>query len=536
MRLSNVSKHFGDVTAVDNVVLDIGDREFMVLLGPSGCGKSTLLRMVAGLEDPTEGEIWIGDQLVNDVPPKQRDIAMVFQSYALYPHKTVQANIEFPLKARGVGTRERSHVAREAAQVLGLSELLGRKPGALSGGQRQRVALARAIVRNPAVFLMDEPLSNLDAKLRGETRADPIALHQRVEGTFVYVTHDQVEAMTMGTRVAVMQRGVMEQVGPPQEVYDKPASLFVAQFLGTPPMNVFPVGTLERSDVLVGVRPEHITLDREGPLTARVLLVEALGYERLITCVLPNEARVVARTNDVDGPRRARRSSSTPSPVTATTSIPSPASARRPEVSRTKTREALLAFVFLLPALVILGVFVFYPLGRTIWLGLYRGGGFSGKKTYVGWHQYWDVFQSNEFRHSLGVTFVFVLITVPIGIGLGLGLAVLADKHLRGTAVLPDRLLLDGGHLGRRRLADLARAPPAPDRRAHQHPALQRPQGAGPVAGPDVGAPRPRRGVHLGQRRVHVHHHDGRPAEHPPRPLRRACSSTVPAGSVASPT
>jgi len=303
VRLSNVSKRFGDVTAVDNVVLDIGDREFMVLLGPSGCGKSTLLRMVAGLEDPTDGEIWIGDQLVNDVPPKQRDIAMVFQSYALYPHKTVQANIEFPLKARGVGTRERSHAAREAAQVLGLSELLGRKPGALSGGQRQRVALARAIVRNPAVFLMDEPLSNLDAKLRGETRAELIALHQRVEGTFVYVTHDQVEAMTMGTRVAVMQRGVLEQVGPPQEVYDKPASLFVAQFLGTPPMNVFPAGTLERSDLLVGVRPEHITLDREGPLTARVLLVEALGYERLITCVLPNEARVVARTNDVDGPR-----------------------------------------------------------------------------------------------------------------------------------------------------------------------------------------------------------------------------------------
>jgi multiple sugar transport system ATP-binding protein len=303
VRLSNVSKRFGDVTAVDNVVLDIGDREFMVLLGPSGCGKSTLLRMIAGLEEPSAGEIFIGDQLVNDVAPKQRDIAMVFQSYALYPHKSVLANIEFPLKTRGVGARERSHAAREAAQVLGLSELLGRKPGALSGGQRQRVALARAIVRNPAVFLMDEPLSNLDAKLRGETRAELIALHQRVEGTFVYVTHDQVEAMTMGTRVAVMQRGVLEQVGPPQEVYDKPAGLFVAQFLGTPPMNVFPAGTLEPGDLLVGVRPEHITLDREGPLTARVLLVEALGYERLITCVLPNEARVVARTYDVDGPR-----------------------------------------------------------------------------------------------------------------------------------------------------------------------------------------------------------------------------------------
>jgi multiple sugar transport system ATP-binding protein len=303
VRLSNVSKRFGDVTAVDNVVLDIGDREFMVLLGPSGCGKSTLLRMIAGLEDPTDGEVWIGDRLVNDVPPKLRDISMVFQSYALYPHKTVQANIEFPLKARGVGARERGVAAREAAQMLGLAELMGRKPGALSGGQRQRVALARAIVRNPAVFLMDEPLSNLDAKLRGETRAELIALHQRVEGTFIYVTHDQVEAMTMGTRVAVMQHGLLEQVGPPQEVYDKPASLFVAQFLGSPPMNIFPPGALEEGSHLVGVRPEHLALDREGPLTARVHLVEALGYERLITCVLPNEARVVARTDDTEGPR-----------------------------------------------------------------------------------------------------------------------------------------------------------------------------------------------------------------------------------------
>jgi multiple sugar transport system ATP-binding protein len=303
VRLSNVTKRFGDVTAVDNVVLDIGDREFMVLLGPSGCGKSTLLRMIAGLEDPSDGEVWIGDKEVNDVPPKLRDIAMVFQSYALYPHKTVQANIEFPLKARGVGMRERAHAARDAAQMLGLTELLNRKPGALSGGQRQRVALARAIVRNPAVFLMDEPLSNLDAKLRGETRAELISLHQRVEGTFIYVTHDQVEAMTMGTRVAVMQNGVLEQVGPPQEVYDRPASLFVAQFMGTPPMNMFPPGTLETGPHVVGVRPEHVRLDREGPLTARVLLVEALGYERLITCALPNEGRVVARTTDVNGPR-----------------------------------------------------------------------------------------------------------------------------------------------------------------------------------------------------------------------------------------
>jgi multiple sugar transport system ATP-binding protein len=304
VRLSNVTKRFNDVTAVDNVVLDIGDREFMVLLGPSGCGKSTLLRMIAGLEVPTEGEVWIGDKQVNDVPPKLRDIAMVFQSYALYPHKTVQANIEFPLKARGAGRGERAHAAREAAVMLGLNEVMHRRPAELSGGQRQRVALARAIVRNPAVFLMDEPLSNLDAKLRGETRAELIALHQRVEGTFVYVTHDQVEAMTMGTRVAVMQAGVLEQVGPPQEVYDRPASIFVAQFLGTPAMNIFRPGVLETGDHLVGVRPEHVKLDREGPITARVVLVEALGYERLVTCVLPNEVRVVARVEgEHDAPR-----------------------------------------------------------------------------------------------------------------------------------------------------------------------------------------------------------------------------------------
>jgi multiple sugar transport system ATP-binding protein len=188
------------VRAVDRITLDIPDREFMVLLGPSGCGKSTLLRLICGLEDPTAGTVRIGDRRVNDVPPKDRDVAMVFQSYALYPHKTVAANIEFPLKARGVGKAERAQAAKEAATLLGLGELLDRRPGALSGGQRQRVALARAIVRRPAVFCMDEPLSNLDAKLRGETRAELIALHQRLESTFIYVTHDQVEA-ECGARV-----------------------------------------------------------------------------------------------------------------------------------------------------------------------------------------------------------------------------------------------------------------------------------------------------------------------------------------------
>jgi ABC-type sugar transport system ATPase subunit len=283
------------VRAVDDVTLEIPDREFMVLLGPSGCGKSTLLRLICGLEDPTSGTVRIGDRRVNDVLPKDRDVAMVFQSYALYPHKTVAANIEFPLKARGVGKAERSQAAKEAAGLLGLGELLHRRPGALSGGQRQRVALARAIVRRPAVFCMDEPLSNLDAKLRGETRAELVALHRRVDATFVYVTHDQVEAMTMGSRVAVMNRGRVEQVGTPQEVYARPASVFVAQFIGTPPMNILPLGALGEGDQLVGVRPEHLEITPDGALEARVTLVELLGHETHVTAVLADGHPVVIR-------------------------------------------------------------------------------------------------------------------------------------------------------------------------------------------------------------------------------------------------
>ncbi len=307
VRLEAVTKEFptrgaDPVRAVDHVSLDIPDREFMVLLGPSGCGKSTLLRLICGLEDPTTGEVFIGDRRVNDVAPKDRDVAMVFQSYALYPHKTVAANIEFPLKARGIGKAERSQAAKEAATTLGLADLLDRKPGALSGGQRQRVALARAIVRRPAVFCMDEPLSNLDAKLRGETRAELVDLHRRVEATFVYVTHDQVEAMTMGSRVAVMNRGVVEQVGTPQEVYARPASVFVAQFIGSPPMNVLPVGALEDSEYCVGVRPEHLSVVADGPLRARVMLVELLGHETLVTAELPSGQTLVVRLGASDPP------------------------------------------------------------------------------------------------------------------------------------------------------------------------------------------------------------------------------------------
>jgi multiple sugar transport system ATP-binding protein len=307
VRLVGISKTFdsGDdaVAAVDDVSLDIEHHEFMILLGPSGCGKSTLLRMVAGLEDPTSGEVWIGDRIVNDVEPKQRDVAMVFQSYALYPHKTVAANIEFPLKTRGVDKAERAAKAQAVAGSLGLSDYLDRKPGQLSGGQRQRVALARAIVREPAVFCMDEPLSNLDAKLRGETRAELVDLHRRIDSTFIYVTHDQVEAMTMGTRVAVMNAGRIEQVGTPQEVYDAPASVFVATFIGMPPMNVLPAGLFESGDHLVGVRPEHVTIAAAGPVSGTVRLVEQLGHETLVLCDVGATRVTVRQAADAPVPR-----------------------------------------------------------------------------------------------------------------------------------------------------------------------------------------------------------------------------------------
>ena len=294
IRLVGVSKHFDDVKAVDDVSLDIADRDFMILLGPSGCGKSTLLRTIAGLEDPTAGDVFIGDTRVNDVLPKDRDVSMVFQSYALYPHKTVQANIEFPLKVRGIDKAERAEAARQAAEILGLTPYLDRKPGALSGGQRQRVALARAIVRRPAVFCMDEPLSNLDAKLRAETRAELVALHSRLDATFVYVTHDQVEAMTMGNRIAVMRDGVIEQVGTPKDVYDRPASVFVAQFIGTPPMNIFPAGSMESGVHLVGVRPESTMLAETG-VAATVMLVEHLGHEMQVVCRIDDDHRAIVR-------------------------------------------------------------------------------------------------------------------------------------------------------------------------------------------------------------------------------------------------
>ncbi len=239
--LKDVTKKFGNVVAVNKSNLHVEDGEFLVLLGPSGCGKTTTLRLIAGLEEPTSGEIYIGDKLVNDVPPKDRNIAMVFQNYALYPHMNVYQNISFGLRLRKMPKDEIDRRVKEAAAMLGLENLLDRKPRELSGGQRQRVALARAIVRNPQVYLMDEPLSNLDAKLRVQTRGELIKLHKRLGVTTIYVTHDQVEAMTLGDRVVVMNKGVIQQVGSPKEVYDKPVNKFVAGFVGTPPMNFIDV-------------------------------------------------------------------------------------------------------------------------------------------------------------------------------------------------------------------------------------------------------------------------------------------------------
>ena len=236
-----VSKRFGEVYALNDLTLEIPDKEFLVLVGPSGCGKSTALRLLAGLEDISEGDVHIGGTRVNDVSPKDRDIAMVFQSYALYPHMSVYDNMAFGLSLRKTPKSEIDRRVKESAQILGIDELLDRKPRQLSGGQRQRVALGRAIVREPAMFLLDEPLSNLDAKLRVQTRAEISKLHQRLETTFVYVTHDQVEAMTMATRIAVMNEGTLQQVGTPQELYQSPVNTFVAGFIGSPAMNLFEV-------------------------------------------------------------------------------------------------------------------------------------------------------------------------------------------------------------------------------------------------------------------------------------------------------
>jgi multiple sugar transport system ATP-binding protein len=270
----HVWKLFGDVTAVQDLDIHIEDKEFLVFVGPSGCGKTTALRMLAGLEEPTQGNVYIGDRLVNDVPPKDRDIAMVFQSYALYPHMTVYDNMAFGLKLRKTPRDEIQERVQGSSGELGIERLLERKPRELSGGERQRVAVGRAIVREPVVFLMDEPLSNLDAKLRVEARAMLQRLHQRLETTFIYVTHDQMEAMTMGTRIAVLRDGVLQQVDRPQHLYDYPDNVFVAGFIGSPGMNFFRAGLVqEGSEVFVETAGFRITV----PESKRASWQAALG-------------------------------------------------------------------------------------------------------------------------------------------------------------------------------------------------------------------------------------------------------------------
>jgi multiple sugar transport system ATP-binding protein len=285
----HVTKTFADTTAVKDLMLEIQDAEFMVLVGPSGCGKSTALRMLAGLEKVSDGRILIGDRVVNNVAPQSRDIAMVFQSYALYPHMTVYDNLAFGLRNQKVPKKDIDRRVRRAADILDLDPLIKRKPKQLSGGQRQRVALGRAIVREPAAFLMDEPLSNLDAKLRVQTRAEILKLQANLETTTIYVTHDQVEAMTMGDRIAVMNFGVLQQVGPPEELYRNPQNLFVAGFIGSPAMNLVPASLIDGaggSDRIAGFRPEHVDLGNgraDGfAFDARVEVVEYLGDEQLV--------------------------------------------------------------------------------------------------------------------------------------------------------------------------------------------------------------------------------------------------------------
>ncbi|WP_113407714.1 sn-glycerol-3-phosphate ABC transporter ATP-binding protein UgpC [Rhizobiales bacterium] len=303
LTIKNVRKSYGAVNIIHGVDVEISDGEFVILVGPSGCGKSTLLRMIAGLEDITGGEISIGGRIVNDLPPKDRDIAMVFQNYALYPQMTVAQNMGFALQLAGAKRAEIDQKVGEAAKILGLQPLLDRKPAQLSGGQRQRVAMGRAIVRDPKVFLFDEPLSNLDAKLRVKMRAEIKALHQRLKTTIVYVTHDQIEAMTMADKIVVLQGGKVEQVGSPLELYDRPRNVFVAGFLGSPAMNflegkltggvspelVLSTGTRiqlasapaqsEGREVVLGIRPEDISFASERGVTATVTVVEPTGSE-----------------------------------------------------------------------------------------------------------------------------------------------------------------------------------------------------------------------------------------------------------------
>ncbi len=315
IEFKQVTKRWGDVVGVHALDLAVADQEFLVLLGPSGCGKTTTMRMIAGLDEPTDGEIWIGDELVNEMPPRDRDVAMVFQNYGLYPHMTVRENIGYPLKVRGVKGEEARRQIDAAAAKVELGPYLDRKPGQLSGGQRQRVALARSLVRTPRVFLMDEPLSNLDAKLRGTMRAELKHLHHELRITTVYVTHDQMEAMTLATRVAVMNKGVIQQLAAPEAIYNDPANMFVAGFIGAPSMNLLRgdlvdgafrgrdfsftgLGMASRPNIVLGIRPEDLSVvaTGAGAADAPVYAFELTGESALVTVTIGGQ-QVCARAD-----------------------------------------------------------------------------------------------------------------------------------------------------------------------------------------------------------------------------------------------
>ncbi|TLU74267.1 ABC transporter ATP-binding protein [Lichenicoccus roseus] len=328
--LRDLRKSYANHEAIKGVTLDVEDREFVVFVGPSGCGKSTLLRMIAGLEEISAGDLLIDGKRVNDVGPAQRELAMVFQSYALYPHMTVADNMGFALKLAGVKTEERNAKVAEAARILQLEPYLQRKPGQLSGGQRQRVAIGRSIVRNPKVFLFDEPLSNLDAALRGQMRIELARLHEQLNATMIYVTHDQVEAMTMADKIVVLQAGVVEQIGSPLELYHHPRNVFVAGFMGSPRMNLLPAtvtgadtngvaisgpggisvivpvepGSLRAgTKVTFGIRPEHLTVDPNGTLNGRAMIAERLGGLTLLHVELQDGTLLVVQTDGADATR-----------------------------------------------------------------------------------------------------------------------------------------------------------------------------------------------------------------------------------------
>ena len=475
-----------------------------MLLGSSGCGKTTALRMVAGLEDVTSGTVSIGDRVVNDVDPKDRDVAMVFQSYALYPHLTVAKNIEFPLRQRGVDKAERAVKVKRAAETLGLATLLDRKPGQLSGGQRQRVALARAIVREPLVFLMDEPLSNLDAALRAQTRADIVELQARLATTTLYVTHDQVEAMTMGDRIAVMSEGKLQQVAAPEALYARPANAFVARFLGSPGMNLMEGMLVESGASAAGdggrarraerglrrglgaaapcggrCRPRRGARGRPRPAARGAAPERGRGHRRhrdhrraarrRDACHLPHRDgrdghraperrggqaedrrggahRRRPRPRLVPPLRRRRRDPAGGDRVTAVTAH-RPGRRRGPgtgerhaagpsaSLRARRRKQALLAYLLLLPALLLFGVFSFYPFLRNFKLMLYETPPVPGLPAhYVGLHQIIPTITSTQFTQSLVTTLLFVVLVVPISLLAGLGLAVAAHRKLKGMA------------------------------------------------------------------------------------------------------